>query len=405
MLDTDGTEDDLRRMFLREVTVAATLEHPNVVEVLDAGQTGRELFLVMELVEGPSLAEIVDILREQNKILPVEVSCHIVSNTALGLAHAHNRAMPDGTPLGIVHRDVATENVLVGTDGNSQARGLRAGDLGRTPSDPARGRSRSPPQPVPEQARGTSVDTRSDIFSLGALLFELTAGQPLYPNEAIASLLWKVAAGDYPPLEPRLEHIDSDLVAIMKTALAIDPAKRFRSAREMERALDSFRAARGMRASSRTLAQAVTMTWPQIQENRKRKMNNLQGELESAVLTFPADQLDTDSMDIDPSGTFTLPAAKVETSAAHPVAPRQPSTPIGNLADSLKAPIGRTSKTYSKPKLSIDDVSSDLPRPSVLRKPHSTAPSTRTTRGWSFYVTAVFMAAALTFAVTWWAAG
>jgi serine/threonine protein kinase len=117
MLDADASDDDLRLMFLREVAVAATLEHHNVVEVLDAGQNGSELFLVMEYVDGPSLAEVIEVLRRQNRILPVEISCHILSCVAQGLTHAHERALPDGTPLGIVHRDVAPENVLIGSQG------------------------------------------------------------------------------------------------------------------------------------------------------------------------------------------------------------------------------------------------------------------------------------------------
>ena len=92
MLDRETADDDLKALFLREVAVAATLEHHNVVEVLDAGQAGHELYLVMEFVDGPALAEIVEVLRRDNKILPIEVSCGVVSSVALGLSHAHERA-------------------------------------------------------------------------------------------------------------------------------------------------------------------------------------------------------------------------------------------------------------------------------------------------------------------------
>jgi serine/threonine protein kinase len=294
MIEANGTDEDLKLLFLREVAVAATLEHHHVVEVLDAGECNGELFLVMELVDGPSLAEVVEVLRQQGKILPIEITCGIVSHVALGLGHAHERAFPDGSPMGIVHRDVALENVLIGQDGVPKVVDFGLAKVsGHSLTEPGivRGRPRSL---APEQARGDRVDARADIFSLGTILFELAAGQALYPNEQVVTLLWKVAAGDYGALEPRLAHIDPDLVEIIRGMLAVDPAHRFRSAREVERALDAFRAARGMRVSSRAVAQVVGLTWPAIQELRRERMQGETGELEGMTLTLAPDAFGRD---------------------------------------------------------------------------------------------------------------
>lgn len=337
MLDRDSADDDLKALFLREVAVAATLEHHNVIEVLDAGQAGSELYLVMEYVDGPALAEVVEVLRRENKILPIEVSCGVVSSIALGLTHAHERALPDGTPLGIVHRDVAPENVLIGTEGIPKLVDFGLATLsGHSLTEPGTVRGR-PRALSPEQARGDATDVRSDIFSLGAMLFELVAGQSLYPNEAVATLLWKVAAGDYAPLEPRLTHIDADLVELIKKALAVEPSDRFRSAREMERALDHFRAGRGMRMSSRALTQVVNMTWPQIQKMRTERTDTNSGELEGARLVLPADQLDWDieqtSKVAIQTGDFPLPQARIEGHG-------QTKPPTARPRSPLDAPIG-----------------------------------------------------------------
>lgn len=395
MLDASASDEDLKLLFLREVAVAATLEHHNVVEVLDAGQNGMELFLVMEYVDGPSLAEIAEVLRRQGKILPIEVSCGIVSQIARGLGHAHTRAMPDGSPLGIVHRDVAPENVLIGTDGIPKIVDFGLAKLsGHSLTQPGviRGRPRSL---SPEQARGDPVDARADIFSLGALLFELTSGQPLYAGDQVATLLWKVAAGDYDPLEPRLTHVDPDLVSIMKRSVAVDPEDRFRSAREMERALDAFRAARGMRMSARALAQVVTITWPDIQRMREERLDGAAGELEGAKLILPPDRLDAaESFDgskpLDPSGGMRAPA-KVE--------PKPVDAPPAYTAPST-APLtsNKPSDAYPRPNLA-PAAWTELPRPNAPAFTQNLSSSSRV--AWMVYVAAVLIAASIAFGIVW----
>ena len=438
MLDHESADEDLKALFLREVAVAATLEHHNVVEVLDAGQAGPELYLVMEFVDGPALAEIVEVLRRENKILPIEVSCGIVSSVALGLRHAHERALPDGTPLGIVHRDVAPENVLIGSEGIPKIVDFGLATLaGHSLTEPGiiRGRPRAL---SPEQARGDPTDVRSDIFSLGAMLFELVAGQSLYPNEAIATLLWKVAAGDYAPLEPRLTHVDSDLVELIQKALAVESADRFRSAREMERALDHFRAARGMRMSSRALAQVVSMTWPQIQQMRKERIDGDRGELEGARLVLPADQLDWDFDQPRPDtpSEYPIPQARIEGSERSAAATPSPSTPAPakpplSAPDSVATPAVEP-KPKSNPaparvssgidrsptsgELEVEEYVSAYPKPNLSKPPTARRRSQsgraelgrledQSEASWAMYFVAVVAVAAAAFAWVWSAHG
>lgn len=347
MLEANAGDHDLRLLFFREVAVAATLEHHNVVQVLDAGPSGNEFFLVMEYVDGPALAEVMEVLQRENKILPIEVSCYIVSCVAQALTHAHERALPDGTPLGIVHRDIAPENVLIGTNGIPKLVDFGLATLaGHSLTQPGiiRGRPRCL---SPEQARGDNVDVRSDLFSLGALLFELVAGQPLYPNEAMATLLWKVAAGDYGDLDSRLTHVDPDLVEIMRTAVAVNPEARFRSAREMERALDGFRAARGMRVSSRALAQVVSLTRPKIEASRIERLDGSVGEMEGVQLVLEPDNLETIG---DTSGEFFVDPRPP------PPRPQRP-TPASGIPESGIF----TEKTPAVPLL-------DLPKPTAPRQ-------------------------------------
>ena len=295
VLDIGDSDADLKLMFLRELAVAATLEHQNVVEVLDAGPFGNDMFLVMEFVEGPSLAEMMAVLRQNRRVLPVDIAIGIATQVAHGLAHAHERSLPDGTPLGIVHRDVAPENVLIGMDGVPKLVDFGLAKLsGHSLTQPGvvRGRPRCL---SPEQARGDKVDARSDIFSLGAMLFEMVSGQALYPNEQMATLLWKVAAGEYEPVRARLPGADPDLVQIIESAIAVDPEQRVGSARRLIRMLDSFRASRGLPTSKAGVSRVVTAVWPAVQALRVQAMDGSVAELEGWRLTLPAEKMETAS--------------------------------------------------------------------------------------------------------------
>jgi serine/threonine protein kinase len=292
MLKGDST-GEIKDLFLREVAVCATLEHPNVVEVIDAGQSAGDLFLVMEFVDGPSLAELLEVLHKRNERLPVEITCGIIAMVARGLAHAHERSLPDGTSLGIVHRDVAAENVLISRSGLPKLVDFGLAKLaGHDLTTPGTIRGR-PRALAPEQARGEKIDARCDIFALGAMMFELASGQHLYPHEQLATVLWKVVAGDYDPLPERMPGVDPDLVRIIQTAVNPEPKDRFRSAREMERALDNFRAARGMRIESSRIASLISRSWPEVQALREVKRTDGPGEMEGSRLVLSADRLDT----------------------------------------------------------------------------------------------------------------
>lgn len=293
MLEHAADDEDMLRLFLREMMVASTLEHHNVVEVIDVGQSNYELFLVMELVDGPTLAEVLDVLRSRDAKPPIEVACGIATQVAQGLAHAHERALPDGTPLGIVHRDIAPENVLIGSDGVPKLVDFGLAKLdGQNLTQPGviRGRPRSL---APEQARGDDTDARTDVFALGAILFEMTSGLRLYPDESVATLLWRVAAGDYEPIRPRMPDADPDLVSIIERAVSPKLEERQRSARQFERELGAFQASRELRVTNRAIAELVASTWADIREQRELALRGGSAELDGRLLTLPPDELET----------------------------------------------------------------------------------------------------------------
>ncbi len=380
MLEHAASDEDMLRLFLRELMVVSTLEHHNVVEVLDVGQADDELFLVMEFVDGPTLAEVLEVLRQRGERPSIEVALAIATQVAQGLAHAHERARPDGTPLGIVHRDIAPENVLITRDGIPKLVdfGLAKVD-GHNLTQPGivRGRPRSL---APEQARGDDTDARTDVFALGTVLFELTSGQRLYPDEAVATLLWRVAAGDYEPVGPRMAGADPDLVRIVERAVAVAPDDRFRSARQLERELYAFQAARGIRVSSAAVAELVASTWEDVLRLRKAALGGSRGELEGTALTLPPDDLER------------LP--ELAAFAAEP--DRTPLAPDPRPSEPLPAaPRWQRPEPQARP----DGWDRVIPVPDA---PARTGDVGRSARFWWLYGLSVGVAAMAAFLGSWW---
>lgn len=376
MLEHAAGDQDLLRLFMREMMVASTLEHHNVVEVFDVGQAGHEMFLVMEFVDGPTLAEVLDVLRSRGTPPPIEVACGIAMHIAQGLAHAHGRALPDGTPLGIVHRDVAPENVLIGPDGVAKLLDFGLAKLdGQNLTQPGviRGRPRSL---APEQARGDDTDARTDVFALGAILFEMTSGLRLYPDENVATLLWRVAAGDYEPIRQRMPDHDPALVDIIERAVAVLPDDRHGSARQFERELSAFQASRELRVSNQSIAALVASTFDDIMAARGSALEGSEGELEGRFLTLPAESVDI--IDIpDAEEEIPAPPAQVGERTQRWKRPEQPPRPAG-----------------------WDKVT---PTPESPARKHE--PGARARRFWNTYALALGMATVATFGVVWWAGG
>jgi len=188
-----GRDDELRRRFARESRLAARLSHPNVVAVFDAGEDGGRPYIVMEYVEGETLA---DVLRRRGA-LPTEEAAEIAGQVAAGLAHAHAQ--------GLVHRDVKPQNLLVSGDGRVKIADFgvaRGDDLSQlTQAGTVLGTAA---YLSPEQAAGSSVGPASDVYSLGAVLYELLTGRTPYRFDSLADL---AAPRNPPPAPPALADV------------------------------------------------------------------------------------------------------------------------------------------------------------------------------------------------------
>ena len=223
--------DDVRfrERFLRESRLAASLDHPTIVPIYDAGQSGQQLYIAMRLVDGSDLKQL---LRTEGKLEPAR-ALQLVEPVALALDAAHAR--------GLLHRDVKPSNVLIDSAGHCY---LADFGLSRRLADidvVSDGRSLGTIDYVaPEQIRGDELDARADLYSLGCLLYECLAGRPPFTGSDTA-IAFAHLETEPPPL-PRLE-------SVMKKALAKEPDDRYQSGGEL---IDATRDALGLARSGRS---------------------------------------------------------------------------------------------------------------------------------------------------------
>ncbi len=248
------------RMLMHEARVMAALSHSNIAQIFDAGVIDGAHFIAMEHLHGEDLRAIV---RQMKKVgvaeLPLEHALSVIVAVCGGLGHAHERRGLDGKPLQIVHRDVSPQNVVVTFDGE-----VKIVDFGiaisRTLEDeePATGRPKGKlPYMSPEQARGGAIDGRSDVFSAGIMLFELTTGRRLFKAPSDRETLELLLERDYPRPSEVVAGYPRELESIVMRALARDPEARWGSAREMLAALEEFVRAERVPASPVGLSQLM----------------------------------------------------------------------------------------------------------------------------------------------------
>ena len=241
ILPQHAESDDFIKMFLTEARLAATLHHPNIVQVYDIGEEGGQYFFTMEWVQGQDLRRIVRAARKAGVAVPLEHVLHIIAGVAAGLHHAHDKADTDGTPIGIVHRDVSPSNVLVTYDGAVKVVDFGIAKAAAFQSNTIAGTLKGKiPYMSPEQCRGEAVDRRSDIFSIGTLLWEMTTGVRLFAGDNEIAIINRVAKGDVPTPTSIRPDYPRELEAIVMRALHSDPNQRYQNALDLQLDLEDF---------------------------------------------------------------------------------------------------------------------------------------------------------------------
>ena len=234
LLPESARDPRRKEMFLREARLGALLAHPNVVRAFAFGEIYDELFLAMEYVEGEPLSRVLTAIRESGRTLGPALTCHVLAEACEGLHAAHELAGPDGTPLNVVHRDVSPQNVMIAYDGQ-----VKVLDFGVAKLDNAEHQTRTGEVKgkmaymSPEQALGDKLDRRSDLFSVGAVLFECLTGRTMWGVGTDVELMRKLALEQPPVLDAAETRVAPGLAALHARLVAREPGMRPRTAREV----------------------------------------------------------------------------------------------------------------------------------------------------------------------------
>ncbi len=236
-------------MFLSEARIAAKLEHPNIVDVYDVASEEGTYYIAMEYIRGRTLTELARRAIEVSQLLYLDIGAHIVAEVAAALAYMDEAPDENGQPMHVVHRDVSPTNVIIGTSGQVKLIDFGIARQGTAIKDEEGMRPGKASYMSPEQAQGIPLDARSDIFSLGTILYEITVGRRLWRGSRANSIRRIVEEKPVPPTYVRHDY-PGDLELIVMRALEKKPEDRYQSAHEFAEALQYFLQDSGARMRS-----------------------------------------------------------------------------------------------------------------------------------------------------------
>ena len=277
--------DDPRfqEMFLDEARIASGIQHPNVAQILDLGEQQDVLFIVMEWVDGDSLAKVRKLITKRGHRLPVGVVLRIIADASAGVHAAHEMRDDNGEPLEIVHRDVSLQNILVGSAGSvkvidfgiAKAHNRKQGE---TRTGVVKGKIQ---YMAPEQVqKGKTVDRRTDVWALGVCLHELVTGKLPYDGDDDIEVIRKLMTDEAPSLA---EGLPDAIVRVLERSIALDVDARFPTAAGMQRALEAAMKEMGEATTSEDVAAFLRTELPELAQRRKEILNKAVEEARERV--------------------------------------------------------------------------------------------------------------------------
>jgi eukaryotic-like serine/threonine-protein kinase len=304
-------------MLVDEARLAARLNHPNVVQTNEVGHVGNQYFIAMEYLDGQPLHRITQRAALDKKPLPLGVHLRILADTLAGLHHAHELADYDGSPLGVVHRDVTPQNIFVTYDGQVKIVDFgiakAAGRSTETSTGVVKGKVGYMPR---EQALGMPLDRRADIFAVGVMLFEAIAGRRLWKGMPDMAIMQALLAAEIPTLRSAKEDAPDELDRICSKAMAAEPEHRYENAIEFQNDLERYMDGQD-RTSNREIGKIISELYEDKRKETKGVIERQLAELRSLTTSgqFEAISIPADAM----SGPVSF----------------TPSTPRGSASDTL----------------------------------------------------------------------
>ncbi len=250
-------------MFIDEAKIAVQLSHPHIAQVFELGREGDVYFIAQEFVHGKDLRAIWKAERRRGGRIPLPITIYLIRSVCEALHYAHRAVSVDGERLGVVHRDISPQNILLSYEGEVKVVdfGLaRAkGRLTRTAAGVVKGKLA---YLAPEQAHGGSMDHRVDLFALGIVCWELITGERLFRRDSDVETIRAVREGEVPALRRFVPDVPVALERIVSRALQRDPKDRFQDAAEMLEAFEALAVSAGWMVGRREAADYLRALLP-----------------------------------------------------------------------------------------------------------------------------------------------
>ncbi len=232
--------DEFVTMFIDEAKLAAQLQHPNIIHIYDLGKIEKSYYIAMEFIDGRDLRSILRTLEEQKRRLPTSLAVYIASRLAAALDYAHRKRDLQGSAMALVHRDVSPQNVLISYDGDIKLCDFGIAKAASKASHTRAGALKGKLQYMsPEQAWGKDLDHRSDIFSLGLVLYEMLTGRKAFAGDSELSILEQVRSPKLVPPREIDPTIPAELDRVVMKALQQDRERRYQTAAELAAELEA----------------------------------------------------------------------------------------------------------------------------------------------------------------------
>jgi len=273
-------------MLQDEARIVSQLNHQNICQVLDLGRVDDTYYIAMEFVDGADLATI---MRRGEKLfpraLPYPAILFIMNEVLSGLDYAHRKTDPDGNSMGIIHRDISPQNVLVSLEGEVKIIDFgiakAKGQSHKTEAGVIKGKFR---YMSPEQARGEHIDHRADVFAAGVVLYELILGHPHSRGLTDMQVLVRIQQGYLDPLDQLIPDLPVPLTEMVDRALAPRPEDRWPSAGQFKRAVDGFSRSNGLEFNRDNLSELMRRLFPERSVTRRLAGSSQHGNPGDLVL-------------------------------------------------------------------------------------------------------------------------
>jgi TonB family protein len=232
---------DFIEMFIDEAKLAAQLSHNNIIHIYDLGKIQNSYYIAMEYVDGSDLKTILKKAQDHGQPMTVDLALFVASKIASALDYAHRRRDFDDKDLGLVHRDVSPQNVLISQEGDIKLCDFGIAKAAFKASHTQNGALKGKLQYMsPEQAWGQPIDRRADVFALATVLFEMLTGKKLFTGDSEISILEQVREARVTPPSEWNDEVTPDIDAVVLKALQKDPTTRYQTAGEMARDMDQI---------------------------------------------------------------------------------------------------------------------------------------------------------------------